>query len=77
MTKLKTWWDTEGRPHYQEDKGPLIEARLYGAKTALLYTAFAPLALAIGFMFLIIYFALTGGYKQVHLENDEQPMSEY
>lgn len=74
LLKLKDWWEKEGRPHYDEDKKPLIEARLYGAKTALLYTAFAPLALAIGFMILILYFLLAGGYKQVHLEDSKGGM---
>jgi hypothetical protein len=74
LTKLKTWWDTKGRPHYQDDKEPLIEARLYGAKTALLYTAAVPLALAIGFMILIVYFMLAGGYKQVHIDDEHGGM---
>lgn len=77
LTKRLNWWETEGRPNYKEDKAPLLEARLFGAKTALLYTAFAPLALAIGFMILIVYFYLTGGYKQVHLEESHPPMEEY
>jgi hypothetical protein len=68
LTRQKKWWDTEGRPHFDEDKVPLVEARLFGAKQALLYTAFVPLALAIGFMILIVYFFFAGGYKQVHLE---------
>lgn len=71
LMKLKKWWDTEGRYHYEADKGPLIEARLYGAKQALLYTAFVPLMLCIGFMLLIVYFFFTGGYKQVHLEGEK------
>jgi hypothetical protein len=77
LTKRLHWWDTEGRPHFEEDKGPLMDARLYGAKTALLYTAFVPLALAVGFMILIVYFYLTGGYKQVHLDETHPPMEEY
>jgi hypothetical protein len=76
LTKLMEWWVKEGRPNYEHDKGPLIEARLYGAKAALLYTAAVPLALAVGFMILIAYFFFTGGYKQVHLE-EEPPMGEY
>ena len=76
LTKRKAWWDTEGRPHYDDDAVPLVDARLYGAKTALLVTAFVPLALAVGFMLLIAYFYFTGGYKQVHLEG-EPPMGEY
>ncbi|MDB5311898.1 MAG: transporter [Gemmataceae bacterium] len=76
LTGLKKWWDTEGLPNYDADKVPLKEAKLYGAKTALLYTAVVPAGLAVGFLILIAYFVLTGGYKQVHLE-DEPPMGEY
>jgi MFS family permease len=68
LRSQKKWWDTEGRPHFDEDKDRLVQARLFGAKQALLYTAFVPLALAIGFLLLIVYFFFTGGYKQVHLE---------
>jgi MFS family permease len=68
LNDLKKWWDETGVKHYAEDKEKLQEARLYGAKMALLYTAGIPAALAIGFLLLILYFAATGGYKQVHLE---------
>lgn len=68
LTNLKKWWDEQGEPNYKEDKPKLDEARLYGAKQALLYTAAVPAALAVGFLLLILYFAATGGYKQVHLE---------
>ena len=76
LTKLNQWWVKEGLTHFDEDSKPLKDARNYGAKTALLYTAFVPLALAIGFLILIAYFYFTGGYKQVHLEG-EPPMGEY
>jgi MFS family permease len=76
LTALKKWWDEQGRPNFEADKKPLAEARLYGAKTALMYTAAVPAALAVGFLLLIGYFAATGGYKQVHL-HDEPPMGEY
>lgn len=79
LTTLKSWWEAPskgGRVNYEDDKPKIDEARLYGAKTALLYTAAVPLVLAIGFMILILYFMVTGGYKQVHLE-DEPPMGEY
>jgi MFS family permease len=67
LTKLKKWWDEEGQPNYKADKPKLDEARLYGAKTALLYTAAVPAALAVGFLLLLAYFFFTGGYTQVHL----------
>ena len=76
LTGLKEWWDTKGQPNYAADKDKLMEARLFGAKQALLYTAAVPAALAIGYLLLILFFAVTGGYKQVHLD-EEPPMGEY
>jgi MFS family permease len=76
LTRRMEWWDTEGQPNFSRDQGPLVTSQLYGAKNALLYTAYVPAALALGFLFLLVYFAFTGGYKQVHLE-EEPPMGEY
>ena len=71
LTGLKKWWDTEGQSNYAADKDKLMEARLYGAKQALLYTAIVPAILAVGFLLLILYFIMSGGYKQVHLESEK------
>jgi MFS family permease len=76
LNRLNEWWEKYGRPNFETDKGPLGEARLFGAKQALLYTAVVPAALAVGFLLLILYFVLAGGYKQVHLD-EEPPMGEY
>lgn len=77
LNALNTWWKDQGEPNFAADKDKVEEARLYGAKTALLYTAFVPAALAIGFLLLIIYFVATGGYKQIHLHGTHPPMEEY
>jgi MFS family permease len=77
LSNLAQWWTKEGLPNYEKDKEPLTEAKLYGAKTALLYTAVVPAILAVGFLILLIYFAMTGGYKQVHLEDQHPAMEEY
>jgi len=69
LRKLHQWWVQEGLPHFPEDRHILPQARLYGAKMALLYTAVVPATLAVGFLILILYFWLLGGYKQVHLEH--------
>jgi MFS family permease len=68
LTNLKKWWDEQGQPNFSADEDRLEKARLYGAKQALLYTAVVPAALAVGFLLLILYFLVSGGYKQVHLE---------
>jgi MFS family permease len=73
LHKTKKWWDDEGKPHYEADKGPLKEARTFGARMALLYTAVVPAAMAIGFLILVLVFKLQGGYAQVHLEEQEAP----
>lgn len=68
LTSLKEWWDTQGKPNYETDKPHLDEARLYGGRTALLYTAGVPAAMAVGFLILVLIFAASGGYKQVHID---------
>lgn len=67
LTGLKKWWDEQGKPNYSADKAKLDESRLYGAKTALMYTALVPAALAVGFLLLILLYAGMGGYRQEHL----------
>jgi MFS family permease len=70
LTKQYDWWTTSGKPNFDTDKTPLVDARLDGAKTALLYTAFVPATLAVGFLLLMIYFKAIGGYKQLHVEDE-------
>jgi MFS family permease len=68
LTDLKAWWDKDGH-NFEKDKGPLEEARDTGARKALFWTAAVPAALAVGFLLLLLYFAATGGYKQVHIDD--------
>ncbi len=75
ITTQHQWWYTQGLPHFSEDQVALEKARLFGAKNALLYTAFVPAGLAVGFLFLIVFFALTGGYKQIHIDDPHGGMS--
>jgi MFS family permease len=77
LTARLEWWEKEGRPHFEEDRKPLETSRDYGAKTALLYTAAVPATLAVGFLLLILYFAATGGYKQVHIHEEPTGPAEY
>jgi hypothetical protein len=76
LIELQKWWQTTGEPHAQADTKPISDGKFYGGKMALLYTALVPATLAVGFLLLLLYFSLTGGYKQVHLEK-EPPMGEY
>ena len=64
---LDLWWQNQGEPHAKEDKDLVNEARLYGDRQALTWTAGVPATMAVGYLLLILYFRFTGGYKQVHI----------
>ncbi len=68
LTDLSSWWATQGKPNFATDQKPLNDAVDYGDRKALLWTSAVPAALAVGFLLLLMYFAVTGGYKQVHLD---------
>ena len=51
----------------QLDKGPVKEATIFGGQRALKLTAYVPAAMAIGYLILIVCFALSGGYKAVEI----------
>ncbi len=60
---LYYWWEDQAKLHAAEDQAPVKEATLFGGKMALTYTAAVPAVMALGFLLLIIYFRLRGGYK--------------
>jgi hypothetical protein len=63
LYNLDRWWLSEGEPHSAGDL-PVIEgARLYGGKQALTWTAYVPAAMAVGYLLLVLYFLIRGGYK--------------
>ncbi len=63
LYNLDKWWQTEGRPNSANDY-PVIEAtRLYGGKQALTWTAYVPATMAVGYLLLVLYFLIRGGYK--------------
>ncbi|WP_020472894.1 MFS transporter [Zavarzinella formosa] len=64
LNAQKKWWMEQGLPNEANDLPKLEEAKTYGAKHALLVTAAIPATMAICYLLLIIFFKLTGGYKQ-------------
>jgi MFS family permease len=63
LQALKIWWDSDAvRDHRSSDVQPLETARQFGGKMALLWTAVVPAAMAVGFLLLLLYFKLRGGY---------------
>ena len=54
------------------DEQAVRDASLYGGQTALKVTALVPLGMALGFLFLIFYFRMQGGYRQISLAPGEE-----
>jgi MFS family permease len=75
--KMSKWWDEQGKPNAQQDQPLLKDARLYGKRTALLYTAAVPATMAVGFLLLWLLFLLKGGYKPVSIEDEPEGPAEY
>jgi hypothetical protein len=65
--KLVAWWE-EVKAAADNDKKLVGEASLQGGRRALKLTSFVPLAMAVLYFLLILFFKATGGYKQVHIE---------
>jgi MFS family permease len=68
LEKLSDWWQ-HSKEFAAVDKPRVEEANIVGGKSALAVTALVPAALAVGFLILILYFAATGGYKQIHIHD--------
>lgn len=50
-------------------------AVIHGGRMSLKWTALVPLAMAVGYLLLILYFKARGGYKQVHIEGASAPQT--
>jgi MFS family permease len=77
LTKLSKWWESDGQPNAAADKEKIEPARVDGGKKALLWTAIVPTVMAGCYLLLLVFYALTGGYKQVHLAENEVGPTEY
>jgi hypothetical protein len=67
LNAQKKWWTEQGQPNESEDLPKLEEAKVFGAKKALLYTAAVPATMAVCYLLLILFFKMSGGYKQDHI----------
>jgi len=68
MLKTRGKWWTDAKTHASEDQPPVKDSTLYGSRMALKLTALVPVAMAICYLILILYFKSIGGYKPVHIE---------
>lgn len=66
LTQLDQWWQS-AKPDAGQDKDPIQQAGFYGAGKAVVVTALVPLVMALGYLFLILYFKRRGGYKQLEI----------
>ncbi len=57
----------------ESDKPYVFAALLYGGRWALRVTAAIPATMAVLFLGLVIYFAMKGGYKTVHITGEQGP----
>ncbi len=68
--KLAGWWDT-AKATAEADKKPVQEAGIVGGRTALKLTAYVPMAMAVLYLLLILYFKATGGYKALKVSGEQ------
>jgi MFS family permease len=71
LDKLNAWWSS-AKAAAAQDKPIVNEANLYGGKKALEMTSYVPLAMAVCYLLLIIYFRSIGGYKALHVKEGGQ-----
>jgi MFS family permease len=74
LQALTSWW-SEAKPHSSTDNQLVSDARLFGGRMALTWTAIVPFMMAIGFGLLFVYFRMTGGYQALELR-DHHPEGE-
>jgi hypothetical protein len=70
LDKLNNWWQS-ARQYADEDRAPVQQAVLFGGQMALLWTAAVPAAMALGYLLLILYFRMQGGYQQIHIDEHQ------
>ncbi len=71
LAELKGWWDTTGDVHKDTDRAPLARARVAGGQLALKQTAWVPVGMFLGYLFLVLYFRARGGYRTARLDGGE------
>ncbi len=68
IVSLEEWWDTTASAHESEDKSPVEEAKIYGGRVALKWTAAVPATMFVGYLLLVLYFRSQGGYTTVEID---------
>lgn len=71
LEKLNDWFQNVEKPYVDKDKEIVKAADIYGGRSALKVTSAIPVAMACGFLLLVLYFVAKGGYKAIHLTGEE------
>ena len=69
LQAMMTWYKTVEAPYVNDDQKPVNAAVIHGGRSALKVTSGIPVAMAIGYLLLVLYFMSRGGYKAVHLDS--------
>ena len=69
--KLASWWEG-AKVTAETDKQPVVEAGLNGGRMALKLTSYIPATMLGLYLILLAYFAVSGGYKQIHIESESK-----
>jgi len=69
LKTLDQWYTTTEEPHVASDEKPVSDAVIFGGRRALQITAAIPVAMAICYLLLVLYFAARGGYKAIRLDS--------
>jgi hypothetical protein len=77
VANLQTWWQETGKPNVDQDKPLVSDARLFGGRMALKWTAAVPATMAIGYLLILLYFRAKGGYQQEVLHGEEPEGEHY
>ncbi len=75
LEALSQWWG-DAKTYAEKDEPEIKQASIFGGRMALKWTALVPFSMFVGFLLLVIYFRMQGGYKQEHLHqlDDRAPM---
>jgi hypothetical protein len=76
LEQLNMWWTTTAKDYAAEDKPKILEATLHGDRMALTWTAAVPATMAVGYLILLLYFMMHGGYKQVHISGQGEEVED-
>ena len=68
LFKLNQWWES-AKQYRETDRDPVNAATIYGGRMALRWTACVPAAMLVGYLMLVIYFRMRGGYTTLQIKS--------